>query len=90
MLDLLLARFEQHEARLVQAIDGQDVAAINGIDRQLRLVWQEILAYEPADDTEERRLFIFLLDSILSEIGARDGHLMRVREKVLDLYRKRT
>lgn len=89
MLDLLLAQFDQHETLLVQAIDGDDQAAIDEIDRRLFKLWQQILNYEPVNEDEAGKLFAFLLDSILREAGASDGHMLRLREKVVLLYRNR-
>lgn len=89
MLDLLLAQLERHEAMLVQAIDNDDDPAIAETDRKVQQVWREVLAYEPVHAGEAGRLFAFLLDMILRETGARDGHLFDVRDKLVSLYRLR-
>ncbi|MFP1633715.1 hypothetical protein ACLB6G_18445 [Zhengella sp. ZM62] len=89
MLDFLLAQLERHEALLVQAIEDDDSRAIVEFDRNVQRIWRDVLVYQPLDDGEAGRLFAFLLDVILRETGARDGHLFDIRNKLASLCRLR-
>lgn len=84
MVDELITQFEIALNEITDAIDRDNKAEISELDARLVSCWENIIAYEPVDAVERRRVAAFLLEQLT---GGRElsQNQNEAKQKLLDL-----